>query len=374
MAKTNEQRRDSAKDTLDTLTQTLKDKIKSATEASNSKNYKEALRILESALATYQSQTQEAIKEFDPGKAPFGLDLKAYNRTLTNLTRQFEEVNRLLGFAKESKAFEPKSPLSPAAKSDDHDGKRESTEEDGKADAERVAAEVKAKADAERVAAEEKAKADAERVAAEEKAKADAERVAAEEKAKADAEQLAEKQNEETSFVTARDQLKALLTQPGHPDINAKLEWLIAQIDYLKNKGEEPVSELKKIVDATYSRLIGKLSHEDYLSVANQVQGKPSTAMQVLGGIMLAIALAVLAVGICYFPVLVGVAAAIEITGIAGVIAAGATTAGAFSASAFGSYCFFNQSRASGVSLAMKKVEEEKSLDSTPYEAVQVGA
>ena len=98
MAKTNEQRRDSAKDTLDTLTQTLKDKIKSATEASNSKNYKEALRILESALATYQSQTQEAIKEFDPGKAPFGLDLKAYNRTLTNLTRQFEEVNRLLGF------------------------------------------------------------------------------------------------------------------------------------------------------------------------------------------------------------------------------------------------------------------------------------
>ena len=112
------------------------------------------------------------------------------------------------------------------------------------------------------------------------------------------------------------------------------------------------------------------MTSQKYVDCAKKMQGKPSKGMKILGGLMIALCIAVLVVGLICFPMLVGVAgaaaAALSLTVTATQITAGValgTTTAAIAGGAAG--CLF-ANRAKGLFKAMRDVNDVKEKNDNP--------
>lgn len=130
-----------------------------------------------------------------------------------------------------------------------------------------------------------------------------------------------------------------------------KLDELMSRVERLHKHNEEPIDDLIKILTSTNSVLTQEIDIKEYNDIAQTMQGKPSKAFKVLGGLMAAIG--VLAIGLGLVLSASGVAAAPGL----GLIAAGGVSVGA-------GYAFFAKSGRSGVNKRMKDVADN--LEANP--------
>ena len=87
---------------------------------------------------------------------------------------------------------------------------------------------------------------------------------------------------------------------PEHPEIMGQVYLLLDHVNTLH--GKVPIVELIKALEKTAQRLTGQLDRESYDIVVNEMQGKPSSALQLIGGIMLALALVLAGISIVFSP------------------------------------------------------------------------
>ena len=160
------------------------------------------------------------------------------------------------------------------------------------------------------------------------------------------------------------DQLKALKAQGHDARLDVSFDALVAKIEQLKREGKVATPELTTALNNTHSRLTGGLTHEPYSEYANTVQGKSSLALKMLGGLMLALSITALVLGVVFFPAVVGLAgaaaaaASLSLTGTAAAVTAGVTVGTTSTLFAGGGLGFFALSRQNGLSKAMSNVEQ----------------
>ena len=170
-------------------------------------------------------------------------------------------------------------------------------------------------------------------------------------------------------YATALSRLEAL-RQQDHPDINTLIGELVTCVEQLKNEGKESIAELTSVLNVTYQRLTGELADsKEYEDYANKVEGKPSIGMKILGGIMLALAVAVTILGIVFAPALASVAAVAFTKGVA-VAAMGVTVGATGAALTVAGIGFFASGGRSGLSKAMHNVHEKASDEQVVYNPV----
>lgn len=165
----------------------------------------------------------------------------------------------------------------------------------------------------------------------------------------------------ESAYQTALQQLKGLKTQAHDTRLDESFDALVTNIEQWKHEGKIATLELTTALNKTYLRLTDRLSHKDYSNYANTVQGKSSLALKILGGLMLALSITAVVLGVVFFPAVVGlVAASLTLTGTAATIVA-ASTVGMTSAPLAGSGLgFFELGRNKGLSATMSHVNKTK--------------
>ncbi|KTC89064.1 hypothetical protein [Legionella cincinnatiensis] len=148
-------------------------------------------------------------------------------------------------------------------------------------------------------------------------------------------------------FFTYKNALQKLKEQLQQDTLNIQIrehaQKVVSQIEALKTEGKESIVDLTRILNNTQSLLKGEMPVKDYQTEAKTVQGKPSKGMKILGGLMIALGLAVAAVGV-----------ALAVTGI-GVVAGAVTAAVGVGVLATG-IGIFAKGRASGLSKAMDEL------------------
>ncbi|MCX7117786.1 MAG: hypothetical protein NTW94_07820 [Legionellales bacterium] len=136
----------------------------------------------------------------------------------------------------------------------------------------------------------------------------------------------------DTLFGVALSRLKQLRKQPhrGVGGVPKELDDLIEFIEKA-NEEREPTAPLTDALQYTYKRLTNQMSSQLYRDRALLMQGQPSMKLKILGGLMLALSLALIACAIVFAPLILNIGAAIA-TGAATTILSGAliTTGVAF--------------------------------------------
>ena len=234
--------------------------------------------------------------------------------------------------------------------------------------AERTAAEAAARELAERTAAELAARELAERTAAETAARELAERTAAETAAR----ELAERDrlaaaDPDVVYNKSLDAIKQQVSKRNPKELNDSISKFIAQIEYLKKNDKELIKDLITALDNTNKFLTGdkEMSSLVYTKYANSVQqGKASMGMKILGGLMIALSITVLILGLVFFPMLTSAAGAsaaalsFALTATAAKVTAGVAVGGTTTLlSGFGGG-FFVLGRATGLSKAISDVND----------------
>ena len=133
----------------------------------------------------------------------------------------------------------------------------------------------------------------------------------------------------------------------------------------LKAKGES-TDLLTQALTATYERLIDPFKHDAYKLMAENLPGKSSTGLKVLGGIMLALAVA--ALGVIFAPVLVGLAATVGLTGTPAIVATAAVVGAGSGAFAAASFTFFAKSSQTGLSKTATLLDQQAYDNAEFYE------
>ncbi len=160
------------------------------------------------------------------------------------------------------------------------------------------------------------------------------------------------------------------------PQLEQKLDRLIYQVKQLKQEGKESIETLITALDNTHQRLTGGgMTDQAYTDYARKMQGKASVGMNVLGGLMLALSLTALILGLVFFPMVVsfaGTAAAalsLSLTPTAATITAGIAVGGSSALLAAGAIGLFSSGKTRGLSLAMRtlnnaqKEQEHEALE-----------
>ena len=110
------------------------------------------------------------------------------------------------------------------------------------------------------------------------------------------------------------------LTSKG---VKEALSLLLSKVLSLQEQNTTQATEILKL---THQRLTNKIDHEHYNSVAKTMQGKPSVAMKIVGGLMAALGLALAGLSIAFAPAILAIAgttaASVAIAGGSGAIAA----------------------------------------------------
>ena len=242
---------------------------------------------------------------------------------------------------------------------------RLATEQAAQIERERLATEQAAQIERERLATEQAAQINLDRLTAERTAQIKRERLAAEEPPSNKKERPAPRKNTKAMYhpkVTdsakhdeMRAYIKALnqLIQLKYPaELNKPLKKLIAHINKLHQEGKEPTSELIEALTKTHQRLTGKISPQLYTEYANTVQGKSSTGLKILGGLMIALGLAVLTLGVVIVPALMVITSATATAGIS-IGATGLLLSG-------GGVGFFVRGKQKGLSKALSDVNQAR--------------
>ena len=161
----------------------------------------------------------------------------------------------------------------------------------------------------------------------------------------------------EQGYAQALQKLKEFKMPPHSKSVDDYVVRLINVIE--KQKGKERTSDLIEALEKTYLRLTTTFPPEQYEDIARSMQGKPSTGMKVIGGIMIALAVALAALAIVFAPALLGLAAAVALTGTAATIATGAVvTVTSTSIAATGIGLFAQGFKRKGISEAMSNLNK----------------
>ena len=180
------------------------------------------------------------------------------------------------------------------------------------------------------------------------------------------AKELADKNGSiEGAYAKAFSSLQSFASLENNgPDLKKKLEALLTQVETMKTAGRESegtlTTALKKTLELCNSK-DGK-DLETYKEFANQMKGRPSLVMSILGGLMFAVGVAVaVAAGLAVAPLDMGTT----------LIAAGSVSA------ALGATFFGLGTRKSGLCKAMNNVNDaqKEALETTskPYATCQAG-
>ena len=102
------------------------------------------------------------------------------------------------------------------------------------------------------------------------------------------------------SYHSALDNLENFKTQ--NPLLQRRVTELLHEVRKLNNKKPELQPDLENILKDTQDLLENKLSPKDYQDKANQVQGSPSKALQIIGASMATIGTGLLASGVAAIP------------------------------------------------------------------------
>lgn len=144
--------------------------------------------------------------------------------------------------------------------------------------------------------------------------------------------------------------LAALMFSDKRTNIKPHIDALLRQVELLNNTEKEYINTLTMVLDETVLLLEEKRTSKEYHKIANDMKGKPSVGLNVLGGLMMVLAAVAIA----------GMIAALVISGVGmGFVIAGAATAG--TALAVGGSSFF-AARRTGLSKAMVTIDEDEKL------------
>ena len=326
----------------------------------------EAVKVgLQEALASYDSHMKAAFNEY-----------KYVDPTITRLKTEVRPLFETArdGLVRVSKGIAEQAQLA--------EQQRVAAEQAQLAEQQRVAAEQAQLAEQQRVAAEQAQLAEQQRVAAEQAQLAEQQRVAAEQAQLAEQQRVAElaqpapaelpaiveaaalpavdpieapapadhadvdeeEPTAEERYDSARQILDALSTSDAQDEQVKKLiKNVLDQVAKLKTSGQ-PVGELADVLKSTAGLFDKSTDVANYQAKAKTMQGSTSRGMQILGGLMMALGLAVLvaASGILIpSPALAPIVAAatgMEVPGIA---------------TAFAGLCFFASGRQKGLASAM---------------------
>ena len=306
----------------------LKEYISVRTEAAamaattaNDGKFVEASRILTDAIthANQQQELAQSARNAAKNKVNHALFFAEYPELKRNVAQLYEmmvaskvgydtsERERLAAIEHERQATEQAAQV---------ERERLATEQAAQIERERLATDHAAQINLDRLTAERTAQIKRERLAAEEPPSNKKERPAPRKKTKA---MYHPKVTDSAKHDEMRAYIKALnqLIQLKYPaELNKPLKKLIAHINKLHQEGKEPTSELIEALTKTHQRLTGKISPQLYTEYANTVQGKSSTGLKILGGLMIALGLAVLTLGVVIVPALMVITSATATAGI----------------------------------------------------------
>lgn len=133
-------------------------------------------------------------------------------------------------------------------------------------------------------------------------------------------------------------------------EITHKTNELIAQVHQLFENDELSLSEALDVIQNTRRLLVGEVTVEEYKQSAQTMEGKPSLGLKILGGIMMALGVAIAAVSAALIP-------ATASTSVFGV-ASGALISGL-------GYTLFDAGRSYGVHKTMSQLSNEYDHEQT---------
>ena len=178
------------------------------------------------------------------------------------------------------------------------------------------------------------------------------------------------------AYDEALTNLKRVTDAVINADLQTKINALIRHIEKLYKKNEVSPNELIAALNATTALLATRTNDTEfpnalasYEKTANTMQGSPSTALKVLGGLMIGVAIAALVAGILIAPMLTMILA---FTVAATAASASSMAIGGIAATvalpAIGSLGFFAQSTRGGLSKAMGDVAQQVKKTPTTLE------
>lgn len=152
------------------------------------------------------------------------------------------------------------------------------------------------------------------------------------------------------AYTKAYLKLAALMFSDKRINIKPHIDAILRQVELLNNTEKEYINTLTMVLDETALLLEEKRTSKEYHKIANDMKGKPSVGLNVLGGLMMVLAAVAIA----------GMIAALVISGVGmGFAIAGAATAG--TALTVGGSSFF-AARRTGLSKAMVTIDEDETL------------
>jgi tetratricopeptide (TPR) repeat protein len=170
--------------------------------------------------------------------------------------------------------------------------------------------------------------------------------------------------SESNDFDTALNNLRELTRQP-HTEVNNMIIDLIMRVSELKYKNES-IAMLTKAMNDTYRALTEPAFRDEFRTIAKDMEGKSSTIMKVIGGIMLSLSIAIVALGIVFAPVLAGLIPLAYLTANT----VGITTAFTGGAFAVGGLTLFAKSGETGLAKEMRKINTEVIEESVTYDSI----
>ncbi len=315
------------------MLEAISDEIRTAIEtAKASTSPSDALKILEAAKVVYNNKIHAALEErtnSKVGTTGLARSMNGAHRNAKNAKDELLKLNtQLETLITETKALVEASaqpsvpPVEDATQIEEQ--RKLAAEALAKEEQQRLAAEALAKAEQQKLAAEALAKAEQQKLAAEALAKAEQQRLAAEALAKEEREKLAA--TPEAKYNTALAALKAIIPAP---QLKKPLDQLLAHIEALQQKRLEKFEGIDETLTFALTETAALLkkdapTKEDidtYKTLANDLEGKPSVGLSVLGGFMLALAIvaALLASTGISLVVVASAAAVSGATGIGGI-------------------------------------------------------
>ncbi len=173
-----------------------------------------------------------------------------------------------------------------------------------------------------------------------------------------------------TEYINTLRKLVTLKNQAHPVALDEPLDKLIEHVKKLKQEKKTPIADLTDALSCTYLRLTNQLDPTPYHDIALKMQGKTSIGLKLLGGLMLTLGITAAILGIVFFPALVGVSAAVTLSGVGATATAATGVATTSVLFGLGGAALFANSRQKGLSAAMSKLnhtlEEETFTFDTP--------
>ena len=126
-----------------------------------------------------------------------------------------------------------------------------------------------------------------------------------------DEESLPQESLAETRYLNARRELLWMMKGEQDDKVRELVDNVVTQVKTLKEANRASVSDMVKVLESTLELLDDEIEITDFRALAQTMQGSASLGMQILGGLMMALGVAVAAVATGMVVPSVAVAAAV---------------------------------------------------------------